>query len=139
MAKGLIQRASGRLIVLLLMEMVLIVGAITLAAYLRVGSNVGSLIRADNALFKALLITYVCQMCLYYADLYDEMRMTPDRRELLVRIFQSLGATSIILALLYYVFPSLVLGRGIVMIAAMLITVVVISWRIAFSWFSRQV
>jgi sugar transferase (PEP-CTERM system associated) len=140
MAKGLIQRASGRLAVLLLMEMVLIVGAIAAAAYLRLGAAAtADLFREDNALYKALLITYVCQMCLYYADLYDEMRITPDRRELLVRIFQSLGATSIILALLYYVFPALVLGRGIVMIAAMLITVVVIGWRIAFSWFARQV
>jgi sugar transferase (PEP-CTERM system associated) len=136
---SLIQQASPRLAVLLLMEMVLIVVAIALAAYLRLGAGVVSLVAEDGALYKALLITFICQMCLYYADLYDEMRITPDRRELLVRIFQALGATSIILALVYYVFPTLVLGRGIVMIAAMLITAVVIGWRIAFSWLARRV
>jgi sugar transferase (PEP-CTERM system associated) len=135
---GLLQHASRRLAVLLVMEMGLILAAIALAAYLRLG-DLTTLMAEDYAIYKALLITYVCQMCLYYADLYDEMRITPDRRELLVRIFQALGATSIVLSLLYYLFPALVLGRGIVMIAAMLITAVVIGWRIALSWFARQV
>ena len=135
---GLLHQASGRLAILLVMEMALILAAIAAAAYLRLG-DLTSLMAEDYTIYKALLITYVCQMCLYYADLYDEMRITPDRRELLVRIFQALGATSIVLSLLYYLFPALVLGRGIVMIAAILITVVVIGWRIALSWFARQV
>ena len=135
---GVLQQASRRLAFLLLMEMALILGAIVVAGYLRLGDP-GRLFAEPNAVPKALLITFVCQMCLYYADLYDEMRITPDRRELLVRIFQALGATSLVLSLLYYMFPALVLGRGIVMIAAMLITAVVISWRLAFSWFARRV
>jgi sugar transferase (PEP-CTERM system associated) len=139
MPKGLLQQATSRLALLVGLEMLLILGAIVAAAYLRLGDGAWELFREENALPKALLITYVCQLCLYYADLYDEMRITPDRRELLVRIFQALGATSILLSLLYYAFPALVLGRGIVMIAAMLITVLVIGWRIGFSWASRRV
>jgi sugar transferase (PEP-CTERM system associated) len=140
MPKGLIGRANGRLTTLILLETALIIGAIGLAAYLRLGADaVRTLIDEESGLSKALLIAFVCQICLHYSDLYDDLRVTQDRRELLVRIFQALGATSILLSLLYYLFPALVLGRGIVMIAAGLITVSVVSWRIVFSWFSRQV
>jgi sugar transferase (PEP-CTERM system associated) len=140
MAKGLLQRATGRLALFLLLEMCLILGAIAGAAYIRLGQDEAArLMREEGALLKALLITYVCQLCLYYGDLYDEMRIAPDRRELLVRIFQSLGATSIVLALLYYWFPDLVLGRGIVLIAAPLITLSVVGWRIVYGWVTRRV
>jgi sugar transferase (PEP-CTERM system associated) len=140
MLKGLLQQATGRLAFFLLLEMSLIVSAIVAAAALRLGGDEAwRLMHEGGALFKALLITWVCQLCLYYGDLYDEMKMAPDRRELLIRIFQSLGATSIVLALLYYFFPQLVLGRGIVMIAAPLITVCVVGWRIVFGWVNRQV
>jgi sugar transferase (PEP-CTERM system associated) len=140
MAKGLIHQATGRLALLIVLEMALIVGAIGVAAYVRLGdAGFWDLVQEDNALLKALLITFVCQLCLYYSDLYDDMRITPDRRELLVRIFQSLGATSIILSLLYYVAPVLVIGRGIVVIAALLITASVIGWRLVYAWSVRRV
>jgi sugar transferase (PEP-CTERM system associated) len=140
MARVLIGRTNGRLTTLLLLETALILGAIGLAAYLRLGPEaVRTLVEEESGLLKALLIAFVCQVCLHYNDLYDDLRMTHDRRELLVRIFQALGATSILLSLLYYMFPALVLGRGIVMIAAGLITVSVVSWRIVFSWFAKRV
>ena len=41
------------------------------------------------------------QLCLYFADLYD-FRVITDRRELFVRAVQALGATSLILAGLYF-------------------------------------
>lgn len=139
MALRLIRGGTHRLVLLIALETMLIVGAVGLAAFVRLGPGMGELIREPDTLSKALLIALVCQICLYYAGLYDEMRITPDRRELLVRIFQALGTTSIMLAILYYTFPALVLGRGVVMIAAILITLLVIGWRILYTWFSRQV
>jgi FlaA1/EpsC-like NDP-sugar epimerase len=136
---GLIHKGTSRLVLLIALEMTIMVGCIVLAAYIRLGDGIWDLIRERNALYKALLVAFVCQMCLYYAELYDEMRMSPDRRELLVRIFQALGATSIILAILYYIFPALVLGRGVVMIAAIMITAVVVGWRMIYTWFARRV
>lgn len=139
MPNGLLHKGTSRLAILIGLETILVVGCVVLASYVRLGHGIWDLFHQPNALYKALLIAFVCQMCLYYAELYDEMRMSPDRRELLVRIFQALGATSIILAVLYYLFPELVLGRGIVMIAAILITGVVVGWRILYTWFARQV
>ena len=77
---GLIHKGTSRLIILIALEMTIMVGCIALAAYIRLGDGIWSLINERNALYKALLIAFVCQMCLYYAELYDEMRMSPDRR-----------------------------------------------------------
>jgi len=55
----------------------------------------------------------VCLVCLYYADLYN-IRIIRDLRELLFRLLQALGAASIILAGIYYLYPQLIIGRGIV-------------------------
>ena len=64
-----------------------------------------------------LLIVGVCQVCLHYADLYD-LRAIVDTRDLLVRLLQALGATSLILAVVYFWFPDWIIGRGVFLIAA---------------------
>jgi sugar transferase (PEP-CTERM system associated) len=89
-------------------------------------------------LAKALLIAFVCQTCLYYADLYD-LRRVADRRELLVRIIQALAAASFILAAVYFWFPALMIGRGVFLIAAAFVTAFVIGWRIIFEWLAHRV
>ena len=53
---------------------------------------------------KALLITVVCHVCLYYNDLYD-LQITKSYSELSIRLLQALGAASIFLALFYFIFP----------------------------------
>ena len=139
MSKGLIQNVTWRSTTLVVFETLLIVSAIATGAYMRLGADAVQLVRQDNGLLKALLIAYVCQLCLYYADLYDDPRVAVDRRELLVRIFQALGVTSLILSLLYYWFPDLVLGRGVFAISAVLVVLSVIGWRIGFSWVAARV
>ena len=96
------------------------------------------LMAIENGWWKAVLVAAVCQMCLYYADLYD-LRVVADRRELFVRALQSLGAASLILAVLYYLFPDLLgLGRGVFMIAAAFVVVIIVGWRVAFDWLARH-
>jgi len=62
-----------------------------------------------------------------------------DRRELFVRIIQALGFAAVILAAIYFWFPSLIIGRGVFMVAAFLVLALVIGWRVAFEWLTRQV
>src|SRR5947207_15849447 len=98
--------------VLILCDMLLIVASIAAGAYVRLGPFAGEKLSQGHGLAKAFLIAFVCQLCLYYGDLYD-LRAVRDRRELLVRLLQALGGTSLILAALYFWFPSLVIGRGV--------------------------
>jgi len=51
---------------------------------------------------------------------------------------QALAAASFILAAIYYWFPDLVIGRGVFLISAAFIVTLVIGWRVAFDWLSRQ-
>lgn len=136
MAAVLFRGVTWRSVTLLLCEAAVILGSVYLAAYLRLGGY--DLTWADTILPKALLIAGVTQLCLYFADLYD-FRVLSDRRELFVRAVQSLGATSLVLAALYYWFPDLIVGRGVFVIAAFLIISVLLGWRVLFEWTSRQV
>jgi sugar transferase (PEP-CTERM system associated) len=119
-------------------ESVLIVGAVAAAIYLRFGEWPPMGLAEDDRLWKAVLIAFVVQSSLYYADLYD-LKLVADRRELFVGLVQALGAASFVLAAIYYWFPDLIIGRGIFMIAAVLIVLVVVGWRLAFEWLSGQV
>ncbi len=48
----------------------------------------------------------LCQLCLYYNDVYD-LTLVQSGRELLVRLVQAAGAASIILGVLYLAVPSI--------------------------------
>ena len=71
-----------------------------------------------------MVVTVVIQGCLYLADLYD-LRLGDRTRELIQRISQALAVAAFILAFLYLLVPSLVLGRYLFVIAAGL---AIVSW-----------
>src|SRR5262249_12058764 len=60
-------------------------------------------------------------------------------RDLLVRLFQALGATSLILAVIYYWFPDWVIGRGVFLLSAVFAICFVVAWRLTFKWLSGRV
>ena len=132
------KRVSRRALLLIAFESVLIVAAVWLAAYVRFRGWMWAVMAEQNGMPKALLIAAVCQLCIYYSDLYDFRRIA-DRKELLVRIIQALGGASFVLAAVYYWFPASMIGRGVFFLAAGFITVLVSGWRVAFEWLSNRV
>jgi len=138
MAKGLMQPVTWRASALILSETALIMAAVTLSTYVVLGST-WSLATVAHLLPKVLLIGYVCQICLYYGDLYDDPRMLRDLRQMMVRLLQALGATSILLALVYSRFPDLVVARGVFVLTAAIASAALIGWRLAFRWATVQV
>src|SRR4051812_30546619 len=138
MAKGLIQAAHWRLSTLIVSETALIATAISATAYARFGPD-GWPFAAADIVPKALLATCVCQMCLYYSDLYDDPRAGGDNSALLIRTLQALGMTLLVLALIYGMFPALTIGRGVIGPGVTFAAAALIAWRIAFGWVTRQV
>jgi sugar transferase (PEP-CTERM system associated) len=125
---------SHRTLVLAVFESALILGDVATAASARLGTNEGlAALGTFSGIAKVTFAAIVCQLCLYYADLYDAQIIT-DRRETFVRVLQSLAATSMILAVIYFWFPTVVIGRSVFMIAAVLVIVTAISSRVAFQW-----
>jgi sugar transferase (PEP-CTERM system associated) len=130
-------RLTLRSITLVVFETLLIVTAVTVAAYIRLGN--WSWLFTNTGILKTLVVAVVAQACLYYSDLYD-LRLVADRRELFVRVVQALAAASFLLALVYYWFEEeLLIGRGVFAIAAVFVITLAIGWRLVFVWLSRRV
>jgi sugar transferase (PEP-CTERM system associated) len=131
-------RLTWRTLVLIAFETTLVVAAVVVAVWLRLGHGIRETLAEPEILSKALLVAAICQLCLYYAELYD-LRLVRDRREMVVRLLQALGAASLILGLVYFWVPDLVIGRGVFLIAAGLVVSLVFGWRLAFEWASGRV
>lgn len=82
-------------------------------------------------LLKTLLIIFVVQTCLYFNDLYD-LNITGAFSELGIRLFQALGAASIILAAVYYIFPEAMIGKGVFILSIIFIILLIVSWRFCY-------
>jgi sugar transferase (PEP-CTERM system associated) len=128
-------RLNTRTIVLLLAEAIVIFGAIVGAVYLRLGpTDATDELILRHGLLKAALATVFCLTAFYLFDLYDFVVMH-DRRELVLRLVQALGLAWIALALSFYAYPRLMLGRGISLIALPLALLLMVSWRVSIHWF----
>jgi len=136
MVKVFIQHANRRSMTLMVCESVFLTAAVSLSTHLLASDRVSPIFNSASLFWKSVLIALVCQLCLYYADV-NELGVTADRRELLARILKALGGSSIILAALYFWFPRLVIGHGVVSLAAVLAVALVISWRVTFAWLAR--
>ncbi len=107
-------------------EVCLIFGSVALAALFQHTPNL-----AAN-LWKIALVTLICQLCLYYNDFYD-LTLVHSNRELVVRLLQAAGAASIVLAALYFLVPSMMIGDGIFVSALFVFLVAILGWRLAFN------
>ena len=128
-------RFNARTFWLLLVEAIVVFGAIVTAVCLRLGIEEGRLELFDRqGLLKAGVATFFCLIAFYLFDLYDFIVMH-DRRELVLRLIQALGLAWIALALSFYAFPQLMLGRGISLIALPLALTLMVTWRVSIHWF----
>ena len=107
-------------------ELLLIFGSVALAASLQNAPDLTANV------WKIALVTVICQLCLYYNDFYD-LTVVHSNRELVVRLLQAAGAASILLAALYFVLPSLIIGNGIFVSSLFVFLVAILAWRVAFN------
>ncbi|HUS18598.1 MAG TPA: sugar transferase [Terriglobales bacterium] len=134
MIKVLNQYFPGRLFVLLVTENVLILLAIWATVTFQMGS---SAIVAHPALFlKALVVTVICQLCFYYADIYD-LRTVGSKLEVFFRLMQALGAAAILIAGLFIVFPDMRMGERVVEISILATVFTILLWRFLVEWLNR--
>jgi len=127
-------RLNARTIFLLLVEAMLLFSGLIIAVYVRLGA-----IDAEDALIfrhgfhKAALATVFCLTSFYLFDLYDFVVMH-DRGELVLRLLQALGLAWIALALLFYVLPQVMIGRGVSLIALPIALLLMVAWRMSIHW-----
>lgn len=120
---------SPRTIGLIVADIAIIFIAVVLALYLRLGweGTVFQIVE-NNALNKVALAASVCLISIYLYDLYDYGVMH-HRREMLLRLIQATGVAWTVLALLYYMVPPLMIGRGTLIYSVVLTIVFLLGWR----------
>lgn len=134
----LMRRLTWRWMTLITVESALIIGAVILGAYVRLGREADWRLADASLLLKAVVIASVAQICIYHADLYDCLTLA-DRRKYIARGMQAVGAMALILAVVYFWFPALIIGRGVFVLSALLGATLVTAWRVAFGWLTRHV
>jgi|SRR5579862_7084545 len=88
--------------------------------------------------WQGLVFAGIFQICFYYSDLYN-LNAIRHRNEQLTSLGQSLGAGCLLLGVIYFVFPDLLIGRGVFFISTVLVALFVLltrlgldaAWRIA--------
>jgi sugar transferase (PEP-CTERM system associated) len=129
---------TPRSVVLLTGETCLLLTAVIAGTFMQLGPLAIPALSDGGGILRVILIVGVCQMCLHYADLYDLPRIQ-NVREFLVRLVLAVGATAVILALLYSWFPRWMIGPGVFLIAGILVISLVPSWRLTFAWLTSRV
>jgi sugar transferase (PEP-CTERM system associated) len=124
------QTVPKRLLLLVLVDSVSIAIALSAAMYFR-SSEAGWAVDFNFlTLARFALVIVVCELTLYFNDLYV-FEVVRRRSTLTTHLVNALGITCLILAVLYYVAPSLQLGRGITLFAAPMILALILSWRLS--------
>jgi len=126
-----------RKIVFFFLESAFITGMVILGAYLRFIGDPISFYTYEYLIPKTLLIVTCIQLSLYYFELYD-LKVFRSNIELGIRLLQSLGVSSILLAVLYYLFPFLIIGRGIFIISLGFMGAIIVTWRIIYNHILRM-
>lgn len=120
------RHVSTRTLTVFTSELGLIFGSVALAAAVQNTTDLPA------NFWRILLVTLVCQLCLYYNDFYD-LTLVHSNRELVVRLLQAAGAASILLAALYFLQPNLMIGNGIFVSALFVFLVAILGWRLIFN------
>jgi sugar transferase (PEP-CTERM system associated) len=99
------------------------------AAVARLGVDEANLmLNYQRGFLKILVVAAVFTVCMYYFDLYDS-GVCSNKREVLTRLVQVFGTVCILLAVLYYVFPLLQLGREICLIGFIFVALLLVALR----------
>ena len=100
-------------------------------------SDAAVMLRYEQGFLKIVVISAVFVTCMYYFDFYDSSTLR-NRRELLTRLIQVVGTVCVLLAILYYVYPTLELERGIFTIGVSLVGIILLLWRRLFVAINSQ-
>jgi sugar transferase (PEP-CTERM system associated) len=127
------QKVPNTLLLLLAIDCALITLGLLLATVTRLGvsglAGVISYLGTSQTLMRFVVAILVCEVSLYFNDLYD-FRLMRTRSEILVRLLQAFGVACLALAVFYYLDPDLGFGRGIAALAAPLIVPLTLGWRL---------
>ena len=113
-------------------EACLIALSFVAAAIFRLGTyDATVMLHYEQGFLKIVALSGILIVCMYYFDLYHTSVLS-NQREILSRLVQALGTMCIGLTVLYYLYPPLELGRGIILVGLCIVLVILALWRVLF-------
>ena len=102
------------------------------AFLVRLGGDVNATLEHPHLVEKGLLCVVVVLVSLYYGELYD----FPARRrtELFLRVGQCMAAAAVALAVLFFVVPTLRVGRTVFILFLLFAWSALLLWRLVVLW-----
>jgi sugar transferase (PEP-CTERM system associated) len=126
------QYISPRKTIFIIGEGLLIFLAVSLASHFLLGRDTNVLTMLGSIWYKVLLITLVTQLSLYFNDLYESEK-SASYIDLAARLIQAIGITSIALAIVYILWPDIIIGRWIFFVSLVFLLLFLVSWRILYA------
>ena len=77
------------------------------------------------------LIALACQICMYYADLYD-LKTAMSTYSLCTKLFMSIAAAAVFLAVIFYLVPQLLISYKVLSISLAMIFSSLVVWRLLY-------
>lgn len=116
---------------LLLSDVFIVSFSFVLAAILLFQEDSFILLANNNGFWKIGLLTVLCVVSFHFFDLYDLRKISPIT-ETYFRLLVVLGAFTFLVAALAVVYPPLLIGRGVLLLGTILLTVGLAVWRFLF-------
>jgi hypothetical protein len=125
------QKVPARTLLLMASDATLILAGLFLAISFRLLDWHAILMycRDPRTIYRIVVAVAFCELALYYRDLYNAAAV---RRtvELLACLLEAFATACLGLAILYYLAPGISLGRGIMVLSAPSVLLLLLSWRV---------
>ncbi|MFH1036316.1 MAG: TIGR03013 family XrtA/PEP-CTERM system glycosyltransferase [Pseudomonadota bacterium] len=125
-------RPSPYLIAFLLGESVLMGLGTLLAVYFRIGT-LAEIFSWRYSWHRIVVVPMVLQITFYYFDLHN-FRVARPFMWTVTRVTQAMAVGTLAMAVVYYIFPRLFLGRGVLVFGFFIITILTLFWRGLYGW-----
>lgn len=114
-------------------DSLLILAGIFLGIFVRFRGYTNFIYNEDYLAFKMMAIVFVIQISFYYFELYDP-KIFKEKKKMGILLLGSLLVSFIFLSVIYYLAPSLIIGRGVLAFSLILILIFTFLWRIIYSY-----
>jgi sugar transferase (PEP-CTERM system associated) len=126
------QEVAPKILWLLVCDVVIMVAALMIAIILRQPEGIFHVPSLDgmHTFWRFAVIIVACVLSLYYYDLYEPQTLT-QHVKVVVRLIKALAVASAAMALIYYFFPIVSIGRSVAALAAPLLILSMLFARLA--------
>ena len=118
--------------IFILGEGALVYCAVALASFFLLYRDMAIADLLEMIWLKILLVAIVTQISLHFNDLY-EFKASDSMIDLATRLIQSIGMTSIVLAIIYFLWPAAIIGKWIFFFSILFLLLFLVSWRFLYS------